>query len=46
MGYKVFISHVKTFGYIMYTNIPKETHSKLELVTRKIILVKYILISR
>ena len=46
MSHKVFISHVKTFGYITYINIPKETRSKLELVTKKIILIKYILILR
>jgi hypothetical protein len=41
-GYKVSISHIKTFSYIAYANIPKETHGKLELVTRKTILVNYL----
>ncbi len=44
IGYKVFISYIRTFSYIAYTNIPKETCSKLELVARKTILVRYLLI--
>jgi hypothetical protein len=44
IGYKVSISYIRTFSYIIYTNIPKETYSKLKLVARKIILVSYLLI--
>jgi hypothetical protein len=42
-GYKVSISHIKTFGYIAYINILKETRGKLELVIKKTILVNYLL---
>ncbi len=34
----------RTFSYIIYANIPKETCGKLKLVARKIILVRYLLI--
>ncbi len=44
IDYKVSISYIRTFRYIAYTNIPKETCSKLELVAKKIILVSYLLI--
>jgi hypothetical protein len=46
IGHKVSISHVKTFGYITYTNIPKETRGKLKLIARKTILIGYILTLR
>ena len=45
-GRKIFISYIKTFGYIIYTNILKETRSKLELITRKTILIDYLLTSK
>jgi hypothetical protein len=45
-GCKVFVSYIRTFSYIMYANIPKETRGKLELVTRKTILIDYLLISK
>ncbi len=44
MGYKVFINYIRTFNYIICINIPKETYSKLKLVARKIILIRYLLI--
>jgi hypothetical protein len=43
-GRKVSISHIRTFSYIIYTNIPKETRGKLKPVARKTILVSYLLI--
>ena len=43
IGRKVSISHVKTFGYIAYADIPKENCGKLELVARKTIFVGYLL---
>ena len=42
IGYKVSISYTKTFSYIIYTDIPKETYSKLELITRKMIFIRYL----
>jgi hypothetical protein len=44
ISYKVFISYIRTFSYIIYTNIPKETYNKLKLVAKKIILISYLLI--
>ncbi len=43
IGYKVSVSHIRTFSCIVYANIPKETCGKLELVARKTILVSYLL---
>ena len=45
-GRKVSVGHIRTFGCIVYTNIPKETRGKLELVARKTILVSYLLTSK
>jgi hypothetical protein len=41
---KVFVSYAKTFGYIVYTDIPKEVRGKLELIARKTIFIGYLLI--
>jgi hypothetical protein len=41
-GRKVSVSHIRTFGYITYVNIPKETRGKLEPITKKTILVGYL----
>jgi hypothetical protein len=41
-GCKVSVSHVKTFSYIVYTDILKEIRGKLEPVTRKTIFVSYL----
>jgi hypothetical protein len=46
IGRKVSISHIKTFNYIAYVNILKETRDKLELVTKKTILINYLLTSK
>ena len=43
---KVFISYIKTFNYIAYINILKETRDKLKLITKKTILVNYLLMSK
>jgi hypothetical protein len=43
---KVFVSYIKTFNYIIYINILKETCSKLELITKKMIFIKYLLTSK
>jgi hypothetical protein len=41
-GRKVSVSHIKTFGCIIYANIPRETRGKLEPVSRKTIFVGYL----
>jgi hypothetical protein len=41
-GCKVSVSHVKTFGCIVYADIPKEVRGKLEPVARKTIFVGYL----
>jgi hypothetical protein len=45
-GRKVSVGHIRTFSYIIYADIPKETRGKLELVARKTIFVRYLPISK
>jgi hypothetical protein len=43
---KLYIGHLRAFGYIIYTYIPKERYQKLDPNTKKIILIGYISTAR
>jgi hypothetical protein len=45
-GKKLYIGHLRVFGYIVYTYIPKKRYQKLDPNTKKMVLIGYIPIAR